>query len=419
MIGVMKYVLIGNSAAAIGCIEGIRKSDVEGEITVISDECHHTYSRPLISYYLEGKTSSDNMLYRPKDFYDVNKVDTRLGIKAVKINPNDKKVSLEDGSMISYDKLLVATGSSPFVPPVNGIEKTGYHTFMSYDDALNIKDSLKPGEKVVILGAGLIGLKAAEGLYKHTTDITVIDLAPRILSSILDDDGAAIVMRHLEGKGIKFVLGVSASQVDIISDKSNENKTITLSDGTSLSFDRLICAVGVRGNIQLAKECGVNVGRGIITDDAQLTNIDDVFAAGDCTESLDTVSGEQRVLALLPNAYIQGYVAGENMSSERQMKYGKAIAMNAIGFFGLHIICAGNVAFGDVNIVENDGENYRRIAIKDSVVKGYILIGEVRNAGIYTNLIREQERLSAEQIEMLAQTPSLLMYDEAARRRML
>ena len=141
----MKYVIIGNSAAAVGCIEGIRKNDTKGIITVISDETHHVYSRPLISYYLAGKVTPENMVYRKKDFYEKNNVDTIFGIKATAIDSKKKTVTLEDGKSVEYDKLLVATGSSPFVPPVDGLgDQSNVFTFLKYDSALGIEKLISP-----------------------------------------------------------------------------------------------------------------------------------------------------------------------------------------------------------------------------------------------------------------------------------
>ncbi len=154
----MNYVIIGNSAAAVGTIAGIREIDSTGKITVISDEKYHTYSRPLISYWLQGKVSDKNIYYRDPDFYEKNGVETVLGKKVVKIDAANKSVVLDDGLAVPYDKLMVATGSKPFVPPMNGLDKVHYHTFMSFDSVKAIRSEIKDGMNVLIIGAGLIGL---------------------------------------------------------------------------------------------------------------------------------------------------------------------------------------------------------------------------------------------------------------------
>ena len=210
-----KYLIIGNSAAAIGCIEGIRQRDKKGSITVLSSEERHTYSRPLISYYLAGKTDIERMKYRPNDFYDKNGVKLKLGVTVVKIEPDKKEVVLLNGSREGYKKLLVATGSRPFVPPFEGLESVKRrYTFMSLDDALLLEKALASNDRVLIVGAGLIGLKCAEGIRDRVKSITVCDIAKRVLPSIIDERCAARVQRHLEENGIHFYLGSSVERFD-------------------------------------------------------------------------------------------------------------------------------------------------------------------------------------------------------------
>lgn len=164
----MKYVIIGNSAAAVGAVEAIRKNDQIGDITIISSEKHHTYSRPLISYMIMGKVKCEDIKYRDDNFYELNKCETIFGQKAVKIDHVSKTVVLESGKVVNYDKLLVATGSSPIVPPIPGIEEVEKKfTFTSLDDAKALESELNTNTRVLILGAGLIGLKCAEAICKR------------------------------------------------------------------------------------------------------------------------------------------------------------------------------------------------------------------------------------------------------------
>ncbi len=405
----MKYVIIGNSAAAVGCVEGIRKVDGEGEILLISSEPHHTYSRPLISYLLMGKTDSERMKYRPEGFYERNACKTMLGRAVTKISPDSKKITLDDGSEVSYDKLMVATGSSPFIPPIAGYDKVkNKTTFMSLDDAKELESMLTTDSDVMILGAGLIGLKCAECLIGKVKSITVVDMAPRILPSILDADGAAIVQKHLEKCGVKFILEDSSSEFSENSAKLKSGKTV--------KFDALVMAVGVRPNISLVSECGGKVNKGVYTDEKCATSIKDIYAGGDCSESFDSALGDVRILALLPNAYMQGLTAGTNMAGGEAV-YDKAIPMNAIGFCGLHIITAG-VYEGDAYI-KTDGENYKALFCKDNMLKGFILIGDVARAGIYTSLIREKTPLNTLDFELIKDKPQLMAFARKERKSRL
>ncbi|EPR11703.1 NAD(P)/FAD-dependent oxidoreductase [Ruminiclostridium papyrosolvens] len=405
----MKYVIIGNSAAAIGCISGIRTIDGESSITLISDEPHFTYSRPLISYWLKGKVTDDKMYYRSIDFYEKNNCTALLGKKAEKIDTNAKKVVLEDGSTVEYDKLLVATGSSPFVPPVEGLSNANNaFTFLNWDSAKAVKEAANKDSKVVIMGAGLIGLKAAEGLHEVCDDITVVDLADRVLPSILDAEGAGMVQKHIEKEGIKFLLNDAASAV--------KGNTIVLKSGKELAYDVLIVAVGVRPNTGLVKDAGGEVNRGIVTDSRQATSLHDVYSAGDCTESLDICTGQSKILALLPNAYFQGETAGINMAGGNQT-YDTAMPMNAIGFFGLHMLTAG--AMEGECFEEIDENNYKRMFFSDGLLKGFILIGEIDRAGIYTSLIREKTPMDQIDSNLLKVNPQLMVFDKKARMQKL
>ncbi len=404
----MRYVIIGNSAAAIGTVSGIREIDSAGEITIISDEKYHTYSRPLISYWLEGRVSDKNIYYRPDDYYEKNGVKTVLGKKVTKIDTANKSVVLEDGLSVPYDKLMVATGSKPFVPPMNGLDKVHYHTFMSYDSAKAIRSELKDGMKVLIIGAGLIGLKAAEALSEHNVDITVIDMADRVLPSILDARAAQKMQRHIEAHGVKFILGTSAEELTEHSAK--------LKNGSTVEFDMLIVAVGVRPNTELVADAGGKVERGIITDQTQKTSLDDIYSAGDCTVSHDESSDSEKILALLPNAYMQGEVAGRNMAG-RESYYLNAIPMNAIGFWGVHIISAGS--YDGEEFVEETESTYKKLVFRDNRLVGYILLGNVARAGIYTSMIKEKIDLNEVDVDLLKQKPQMMMFGKARREEKL
>lgn len=405
-----RYVIIGNSAAAIGCVEGIRQMDKTSSITLVSAEPHFTYSRPLISYLLWGKTDEERMKYRPADFYEKNRCRFLPGKTVVKISPQEKTVTLEDGGTLPYDKLLVAAGSRPFIPPMTGMDKVKKQfTFMSLDDARKLEAALTPEARVLIVGAGLIGLKCAEGIFDRVGSLTVVDLADRILPSILDETGSHMIQEYLEKKGIRFYLSDSVEEFT--------DGRACLKSGAAVDFDLLVMAVGVRPNVELVKEAGGAVGRGIQVDASGRTSLPDVYAAGDCTETTDITTGENRVLALLPNAYMQGECAGMHMAAGDGHLYNKAIPMNAIGFFGYHVLTAGSY-IGDSYTVE-DGESYKRLFVKDNVLKGYILIGEVERAGIYTSLIREQTPLDTLDFELIKEKPQLMAFTRRERVKVL
>ena len=400
-----KYLIIGNSAGAIGGVTGIRREDTDGSITIISAEKHHTYSRPLISYWLEGKVSQEKMIYRDEDFYEKNACEVILGTKAERIDVQKKQVYLAGGGSVTYEKLLVATGSVPFVPPIKGRETAkNTFTFTTMDDAAGVGEILDKNSKVVILGAGLIGLKAAEAVVGQCAGVTVVDLADRVLPSVLDTESAEIIEAHLTSQGMVLKLETSITEIG--------DMEVTLSDGELLPYDILILAVGTRPEMSLVEQAGGKVERGIVTDDHQQTSLKDIYAVGDCTQSYDITSQTAKNMAILPNAYLQGEVAGQNMAGGSAV-YEKAFPVNSMGLLGLYMLTAGS-RIGESITVKTD-ESYKKFYTKDGVLKGYIIIGNCDRGGIYTDMIREQTPLETVDMEMLIKEPGLMAFNPGER----
>ncbi len=402
-----KYVIIGNGVAAAGCIEGIRSLDADGEITVVSEEKHAVYCRPLISYYLEGKTDLARMRYRGEDYYEKMGCRVLYGRRAVRLLADAKKVELDDGTELAFSQLCLATGSSPFVPPFEGLDQVSdKYSFMTLDDALALEKGIDKNSRVLIVGAGLIGLKCAEGIAERVASVTVCDLADRVLSSILDAQCAALMQRHLEQHGLKFYLSDSVSRFD--------GNTAYMKSGAVIPFDVLVLAVGVRANTALLKQIGGEVNRGIVVDEQMRTSEKDIYAAGDCAEGWDSSIGQRRVLAILPNAYMQGHTAGVNMAGGYEA-FDKAIPMNSIGFFGLHAMTAG--AYDGELYEEKTDTSIKRLFTKDDQLKGFILIGCDERAGIYTSMIREKTPLSSIDFDVLKKMATTAAFSPEMRRK--
>ena len=401
-----RYVVIGGGVASVGCIEGIRNVDKTSEIVLVAGEGVPVYCRPLISYYLEGKTDLEKMKYRPDDFYE------RMGCKLVygkaeRIDPETQTIWV-DGQTIVYDELCLATGSNPFVPPFAGLDTVPVKTgFMTRKDALYLESVLTPTSRVLIVGAGLIGLKCAEGIAERVAKVTVCDLADRVLSSILDAPMAARMQKVLESHGVAFYLQNSVSRFD--------GSTATLQDGTKVDFDVLVTAVGVRASIGLAKGIA-DVDRGVLTDTKQATSAPHIYAAGDCCQGYDASIGGQRVVAILPNAYLQGYTAGVNMAGGERV-FDKGMPLNAIGFFGYHALTAGAYTGEMTEIVS--GDNVKRLFIKDGRLVGFMLLGNVERAGILTAMVRERTPMDEKTPEILKNTPSLEGLSAQKRKKIL
>lgn len=399
------YVILGCSIAAVAAIEGIRSQDKKGDILVVSEEPYKAYGRPLISYLLLGETDLPRMDYRPETFYEKNNVMLRLGVRAERIDPEEKTVTLSDGETVGYEKLLVATGSRPFDPPMEGIEhvKERFH-FMTKADALALDKALSPEKRALIIGAGLIGLKCFEGIAARVKHTEIVDLASRILPSILDETGARMVQSVLEEHGATFHLADSVAHFD-------EHRA-TLRSGKEVEFDILITAVGVRPNVELVKEAGGEVSRGIVIDAGGRTTLPDVYAAGDCTESLDVASGTKKILALLPNASFQGRIAGVNMAGGEE-RLTDAAAFNSIGFFGTHVMTAG--VYEGEEYLERTETAYKALFLKDGLLKGFILINLPERAGIYLKLLKERIPLGAVDFEALKTSPAWSAFSPEAR----
>ena len=402
----MRYVIIGGSAAAIGCIEGVRSVDKTGEIILITGETEWNYSRPLISYLLEGKTTRDKMWCRPDSFFTRNGVTVKAGVLATTLDAGDRTVRLSTGERLAYDRLLAATGSRPFVPPIPGLETVERtFCFQTLSDASALAEALRPESRVLILGAGLTGVKCAEGIRGLCAQIAIADLAPRVLPAVLDDTAAAMVQARMEEKGVRFYLNDSAAAF--------RGNTARLQSGTELEFDVLVTAVGVRPNTQLVADAGGAVDPGILVDGRCATTLPDVYAAGDCAQGYDAVSGEKRMLPLWPNAVLQGETAGINMAGGRA-DYTQGIALNASGVFGLHMVTAGSYE-GESFTVQRDG-SYKRLVTADGVLKGVIMVGDVSRAGIYTDLIRKKKPLSEIDFDLIRESPQLMAFSQKDRR---
>lgn len=408
-----QYIIIGNGVAAASCIEGIRSLDKDSRITVVSEENYPVYCRPLISYYLEGKTDLERMKYRSDDYYDQMGCDVLYGKKAVKIDTENKSILLDDGTILPYTSACIAAGSSPFVPPFSGLDTVEKkYAFMTIDDTLALESAITKDSRVLIVGAGLIGLKCAEGLKDRVAEITVCDLANRVLSSILDDECASIMQKHLEANGIQFMLGDSV--------KAFDKNTASMQSGKTVDFDVLVLAVGVRPNTSLVSDAGGKVDRGILINNRMETSIPDIYAAGDCTEGNDISCDKHRILAILPNANMQGRCAGINMAGGDAV-FDKAIPMNSIGFFGLHAMTAGSYYSedegGELYEEKSDGK-LKRLFTRDGYLTGFILIGDTQRAGIYTSLIREEIPLSTINFDILKKNATSAAFSSEKREKM-
>lgn len=404
------YAIVGASAAGLSCAKTLRALDADSEIHLFTEEGYLPYSRPIISYYLKSKVEKDKIYLQDDAFYQENRIAVHLHTKIAKID--GKTLVAENGERFAFDKVLLATGSVPFVPPMEHVGgQENVFTFLTMGESERLKDYAKPNMHAVIIGAGLIGLKAAEGLRPLVSSVTVVELANKVLPSILDDEAAPTVQAHLNANGVETLLG------DTVTKAHGDEKitAVTLKSGKTLPCDLLVLAVGVRPNTALAESAGAEVARGItVNRETMETTVPDIFAAGDCVRSFDILDGQEKIIALWPNAVREGKTAAHYMAGVPAPDTG-SFAVNAIDFFGFRICTCGLINCDGAQIRTRKTEtSYKRLLIKDGCLVGFVLLNCSARAGIYTGLIQKKVPLSSLRGDIL-ETPELMLFSRAVR----
>lgn len=398
----MHHLIIGNGVAAIGAIEAIRSVDRESPITLVSAEPHRVYGRPLISSLLSGRIREKDIFYRPEDFYETNNVTALLGKTVSEIRTGTRQVVLESGEVIQFDKLLIATGGVPFIPPIEGRLGPDVYVFTTLDDARKLDELVGKVKNIVVLGGGLIGLKAAESLHDRGIKITVVELADRILSAAFDAEAGGIIAKRLAEVGIDLLLSNSIKE---IARTKKRVKGVVLNDGTRIACDAVVIAIGVVPNKALAEKAGIKVNRGVLTDNKMETGIPGIFAAGDVAEAEDMLLGEKRVTPIWPNAFIQGRHAGLAMAGKSK-RYAGSIPMNSIEFYGIPTVSMGisnppAEGFEVLARFEPAKNAYRKIVLREGRVAGAVLVGKIDRAGVLSGLIGNRVDVESIKQELL------------------
>lgn len=411
----MRYVIVGNSAAAVHAIEAIRRIDADGEITVFSREPYLAYSRPLITEFLFDGVPERKMSYRPASFYRERGVDLRLGSEVVRIDRKKKEVVDSSAVPTPYDRLLIATGGKPFVPPMKGGDKKGVYTMMTWDSARQVKPRLKETSHALVLGGGLIGMKTAEGIFEAGVKTTVVELAPQILGRILDAGGAEIFQEYLKMKGMDIITGDTV--VEVRGEESVNG--VKLRGGRELDCDMVIVAIGVVPNMGVAEEAGIKTDRGVLVNDRMETSDKDIFAAGDVAQSYDILVDDFRVNAIWPVANQQGRVAGTNMAGGEKLFPG-GFPKNSLAILGLETISMGLVEPPDDTYevladIDKESFSYRKFIVKEGFIHGGIFIGDVDKAGIITGMIKNKIPLGEDGSWLFKGPPQLIWLDRKYR----
>lgn len=386
----MRYAIIGCSAAGISAIEAIRSRDKKAKIIVVSDEKKPLYSRCLISYLLAGTITEDKIWYRPVSFFKENKTDAILGVKAEVIDVEKKQVFLQNKEKVKFDRLLIATGASPKLEDIPGIDKKGVYPLRTIEHTSEIQSMLSRVKRVAVLGGGLIGLRAAYALKSRGKEVSVFVRSQQILSQIVDKGAADIMQRHMEDKGIRIMTRRFAKKIS----GNGSVKGIALDNNSKMDCELVIIGKGVSPNIDIAKGAGIKTNRGILADDFLKTSHEDIFAAGDVSEAHDIALEENSINAIWPAACEQGRIAGLNMLGKDET-YDGSMAMNSIEFFGLPVISIGITRpkkdiYQEIIRANPEKNVYKKIVLRDGVVVGAVFVNSVDTIGIVGTLIRNK-----------------------------
>ena len=387
------YAIIGNSAAGIATVEGIRKRDLNGTIAVISKEGGGIYSRPMLSHFLSGKIPEEKLNFRQDDFYVRNGVDTFLGKAVAQVDPSKNRLQLTDGEEIYFEKLMIASGAHAQRPGMPGSLLKNVFTLHNRQDAKDISEAAVPGLKTAVLGGGPVGMGAIQALKIRGLDVTLLISSGRIMSQLFDDEGSEIIRERIERNGIKVQFNTTALEI-LGKDKV---MGMRLEDGSEIPCDLVVFCKGVVPNKDIVQATEIQVLRGIRVDSRMRTNIPNIYAAGDVADAPDVIFGGWSNYAIWPNASEEGRIAGENMAGG-EVEYAGGMAMNSVNVFGLPMMVMGTVRPKDRSGVSfmrsGSGEQYKCITLKEDRIIGTLLVGKVGNAGVYSMLIKRRVDIS-------------------------
>jgi len=418
----VNYLIIGNSAGGIGAAEAIRGVGDSGSVTIVSDEPYPVYSRPLIAEHLSELRPLERMLYRPADFYETNGITLHSGIKVIGIDTRTRTVELADGTTLAWQKLLLATGGSPIIPQIDGIDLNGIFPFTTLDDAAAIDRLLHRKQKkarAVVIGGGLIGVSVTEALVKRGVNVTVVEMKERILNVMLDTETSVLVEMTMKEAGVDIITGHTAGIIEGSAD--GEVTGVTLDGGQYLPCDMVIMAIGVRPRVELATGTAVDINRGIIVDRHMETSVPDIYACGDVAEAYDFVHRENRVIPVWPGAYLGGRTAGLNMAGVDTV-YAGGTPMNSLKYFGLAITCAGLTVPPDESctvLCNNRINKRKKVIIRDGLVVGMVFTDDIERSGIIYNLMKNRIEVNGFAEALIADDFGLVDLPEDIRKRWL
>ena len=383
----MHYLIAGAGPAAIAAAERLRKLDSDGEITLIGAQPQPPYSRMAIPYFLTGKVGEDGTyLRRSSDHYKDQRIELVRG-EVVCVDASAHQVTLADGQQFNYDKLLLATGAEPIIPPVPGMDDPRVQQCWHLEDAKKIIELAKPGARAVQVGAGFIGCIILESWVLREVDLTVVEMGPRMVPRMLGDKAGSLLRSWCESKGVTVHTSVRVKAIE----SSTQELQVIFDNGETCLADVVIVSTGVKPRVAYLAGSDITVDQGIVIDEYMRTSAPDVYAAGDCAQGLDFSTGQTAVHAVQPTATEHGRVAPANMATDNTLAYKGSLNMNVLDTLGLITCSFGaweGVAGGDSAEMYNpDNYQYINLQFKDDVLVGANSVGYYEHLGVLRGLI--------------------------------
>ena len=378
----MAYVIVGASASGINAARTLREHDKDAEIILVSKD-DHVYSRCILHHFLDGRRDIEDLDFSPDNFFEMYKIKWIKGVEVIGIDIKEKLLKLSKEDNLMYDKVLLATGSSSFLPPIENLRSANNVIGLrNLDDAIKIKNIARKVKNVVILGAGLVGVDALAGLLDYNINITLIEMGDRLLPLQLDKYAANIYEERLKKEGVNLKFGVRAEKV--IVDDENNPISIKLNTGEEVPCELIIACTGVRSNVGFLKDSGIECDKfGLIINAKGETNVRDVYGAGDIT-------GRNPIW---PTAVKEGMIAANNMVGKETFMEDYFGSKNTMNFCGVATMSLGMVVKPDESyeeITDIDGKDYKKIIYKDGAIYGAIVQGDLSYVGVLTQLIKQK-----------------------------
>jgi len=405
----MKYVIIGNGPAGMSAVKTILETEPKAQIIIIGDEEVPPYSRILITYYLEGKITKEKIFVYGEELLKSPRVKFKYPVKIVSIDVKNKYICSSEGERLNYDRLLIASGASPKLPSQPGMNSKCVYTIRNFSDIEEIHNKLDKIRDCVFLGGGMVSLKMVQAIKRRGVKVIVAVSGDHIISQRLDIEGAQLVTDYLKSKNIQIITNETAQAIIDYRDR----KLIYFNSGKKLETDMVIIGKGVTPNYNFIDIKQIKVNQGIVVDNYFRTSAPDVFAAGDVIESKDLLSNKSHLNSILPNAVKQGRIVALNMIGIK-CSYQGDIEMNSIQLFNLPIISIGlvnnqNKKFEEITHYNSYNNSYKRLLFDGDLLVGTIMIGDIKNAGIYHQVIENKKRI-IEKKELLNNEFNLLKY---------